>query len=45
MSLTDHRSICVEKLKIDQRQFATTSNRKMTFTVVSSNYHLELNPR
>ncbi|ORZ02970.1 DNA clamp loader [Syncephalastrum racemosum] len=34
----------VEKLKIDQRQFATTSNRKMTFTVVSSNYHLELNP-
>ncbi|KAI8388776.1 DNA clamp loader [Radiomyces spectabilis] len=34
----------VEKLKIDQRQFITSSNRKMIFTVVSSNFHVELNP-
>ncbi|KAF1803182.1 DNA clamp loader [Mucor lusitanicus] len=34
----------VDKLKVDQRQFVTTSNRKMLFTVVSSNFHLELNP-
>ncbi|KAG1409157.1 hypothetical protein G6F60_000886 [Rhizopus arrhizus] len=33
-----------EKLKVEQRQFVTSSNRKMIFTVVSSNYHLELNP-
>ncbi|KAI7857520.1 DNA clamp loader [Circinella umbellata] len=34
----------VEKLKVDERQFATTSRKKMVFTIVSSNYHLELNP-
>ncbi|RCI02776.1 Replication factor C (RF-C) subunit, partial [Rhizopus stolonifer] len=34
----------VDKLKVEQRQFVTTSNRKMVFTVVSSNFHLELNP-
>ncbi|KAI8095289.1 P-loop containing nucleoside triphosphate hydrolase protein [Thamnidium elegans] len=34
----------VDKLKVDQRQFISTSNRKMLFTVVSSNFHLELNP-
>lgn len=34
----------VDKLKVDQRQFVTSSNRKMLFTVVSSNFHLELNP-
>ncbi|KAL1934285.1 hypothetical protein VTP01DRAFT_6467 [Rhizomucor pusillus] len=34
----------VEKLKIDQRQFVTSTNRKLVFTVISSNYHLELNP-
>lgn len=35
----------VDKLKVDQRQFISTSNRKMLFTVVSSNFHIELNPR
>ncbi|KAI7871203.1 P-loop containing nucleoside triphosphate hydrolase protein [Spinellus fusiger] len=34
----------VEKLKVEQRMFVTTSNRKLNFTVVSSNYHIELNP-
>ncbi|KAI9363825.1 DNA clamp loader [Pilaira anomala] len=34
----------VDKLKVDQRQFISTSNRKMLFTVVSSNFHIELNP-
>ncbi|OZJ05051.1 Replication factor C subunit 5 [Bifiguratus adelaidae] len=34
----------VEKLKIDQRIFVTPSNRKLELNVVSSNYHLELNP-
>ncbi|KAI9245087.1 P-loop containing nucleoside triphosphate hydrolase protein [Phascolomyces articulosus] len=34
----------VEKLKVDERQFATPSRRKMVFTIVSSNFHLELNP-
>ncbi|KAI7887168.1 putative subunit of DNA replication factor C (RF-C) [Lichtheimia hyalospora FSU 10163] len=34
----------VEKLKIDQRQFSTPSNRKLIFTIVQSNYHLEINP-
>ncbi|KAI9016365.1 putative subunit of DNA replication factor C (RF-C) [Phycomyces nitens] len=34
----------VEKLKIDQRAFVTSSNKKLTFNVVSSNFHIELNP-
>ncbi|KAI9499132.1 DNA clamp loader [Zychaea mexicana] len=34
----------VEKLKVDERQFATPSRKKLVFTIVSSNYHLELNP-
>ncbi|KAI8366528.1 P-loop containing nucleoside triphosphate hydrolase protein [Blakeslea trispora] len=34
----------VDKLKVEQRQFITSSNRKLAFTVVSSNFHLELNP-
>lgn len=34
----------VEKIKVEQRQFVTTSSRKLNFTVVSSNFHLELNP-
>ncbi|KAG0169049.1 Replication factor C (RF-C) subunit [Apophysomyces sp. BC1034] len=33
-----------EKLKVEQRPFITTSNRKLIFNVFSSNYHLELNP-
>ncbi|KAI9317428.1 P-loop containing nucleoside triphosphate hydrolase protein [Dichotomocladium elegans] len=33
-----------EKLKVDQRQFVTTSNRKLAFAMVTSNYHLEINP-
>ncbi|KAF7724473.1 Replication factor C (RF-C) subunit [Apophysomyces ossiformis] len=33
-----------EKLKVEQRPFVTTSNRKLIFNVFSSNYHLELNP-
>ncbi|RUS20303.1 P-loop containing nucleoside triphosphate hydrolase protein [Endogone sp. FLAS-F59071] len=34
----------VEKLKIDQRTFVTPSNRKLDLNIVSSNYHLEINP-
>ncbi|KAM0694384.1 hypothetical protein Q7P36_004739 [Cladosporium allicinum] len=34
----------VEKIKIDARVFQTTSNRKLEFTLVSSNYHLEITP-
>ncbi|KAL0074581.1 putative subunit of DNA replication factor C (RF-C) [Phycomyces blakesleeanus] len=34
----------VEKLKIEQRTFVTTASRKLNFTVVSSNFHIELNP-
>lgn len=34
----------VEKIKIDARVFQTTSNRKLEFNVVSSNYHLEITP-
>ncbi|RUS27538.1 hypothetical protein BC938DRAFT_483097 [Jimgerdemannia flammicorona] len=32
-------------LKIDQRTFVTPSNRKLDLNIVSSNYHLEINPR
>ncbi|KAF1350148.1 P-loop containing nucleoside triphosphate hydrolase protein [Delphinella strobiligena] len=34
----------VEKIKIDARVFQTTSNRKLEFNIVSSNYHLEITP-
>ncbi|KAG2177843.1 hypothetical protein INT43_003090 [Umbelopsis isabellina] len=34
----------VERLKVDQRQFVTPSNRKLDLNIVSSNYHMELNP-
>ena len=33
-----------EKIKIDSRVFQTTSGRKLEFTLVSSNYHLEITP-
>ncbi|KXT06188.1 hypothetical protein AC578_1432 [Pseudocercospora eumusae] len=34
----------VEKIKIDSRVFQTTTNRKLEFNIVSSNYHLEITP-
>ncbi|KAG8531042.1 uncharacterized protein KY384_004399 [Bacidia gigantensis] len=34
----------VEKIKIDSRVFQTTSNRKLEFNIVTSNYHLEITP-
>ncbi|TKX24160.1 replication factor C subunit 5 [Elsinoe australis] len=34
----------VEKIKIDARVFQTSSNRKLEFNIVSSNYHLEITP-
>ncbi|CAD1809185.1 Replication factor C C-terminal domain family protein [Candida parapsilosis] len=34
----------VEKLKIDVKNFVTTSNRKLEFNVLSSPYHLEITP-
>ncbi|KAJ3357027.1 Replication factor C (RF-C) subunit [Kappamyces sp. JEL0680] len=33
-----------EKLKIETRQFTTTSSRKLDIHVVSSNYHIEITP-
>ncbi|KAF8245238.1 P-loop containing nucleoside triphosphate hydrolase protein [Wilcoxina mikolae CBS 423.85] len=33
-----------EKIRIDSRIFQTTSNRKIEFNIVSSNYHLEITP-
>ncbi|KAF9125028.1 Replication factor C (RF-C) subunit [Mortierella sp. 14UC] len=33
-----------EKIKIDQRIFETPSKRKLELNIVSSNYHLEVNP-
>ncbi|WPH03409.1 P-loop containing nucleoside triphosphate hydrolase protein [Acrodontium crateriforme] len=33
-----------EKIRIDSRVFLTTSNRKLEFNIVSSNYHLEITP-
>ncbi|TGZ85396.1 P-loop containing nucleoside triphosphate hydrolase protein [Ascodesmis nigricans] len=33
-----------EKIRIDSRVFQTTSNRKIEFNIVSSNYHLEITP-
>lgn len=32
------------QLKMDQRIFMTTSNRKLELNIISSNYHLELTP-
>ncbi|GAA5886950.1 hypothetical protein JCM16303_003069 [Sporobolomyces ruberrimus] len=34
----------VEKLRIEQRTFKTTSNRKIDINVVQSNYHIEITP-
>ncbi|KAL1635649.1 Replication factor C (RF-C) subunit [Neofusicoccum ribis] len=34
----------VEKIKIDSRVFQTSSNRKLEFNIVASNYHLEITP-
>ncbi|KAJ1917238.1 Replication factor C (RF-C) subunit [Mycoemilia scoparia] len=34
----------VEKIKIDQRQFQTPSNRKIDINTISSSYHIEINP-
>ncbi|KAI8085208.1 DNA clamp loader [Halteromyces radiatus] len=34
----------VEKIKIDERPFVTSSQKKIVYTVVSSNYHMELQP-
>ncbi|KAG9301881.1 hypothetical protein G9A89_004561 [Geosiphon pyriformis] len=34
----------VEKLKVDQRVFVTTSNRKLLINTISSNYHFEMTP-
>lgn len=34
----------VERIKIDNRVFQTTSNRKLEFNIVSSVYHLEITP-
>jgi hypothetical protein len=33
------------QLKIDQRQYTTPSKAKVDITTVSSNYHIEINPR
>jgi len=33
-----------EKIRVDARVFQTTSNRKVEFNIVSSNYHLEITP-
>ncbi|KAL7749531.1 Replication factor C (RF-C) subunit [Sorochytrium milnesiophthora] len=33
-----------EKLKIDQRTFQTASGKKIEMNVISSNYHIEINP-
>ncbi|KAJ1961645.1 Replication factor C (RF-C) subunit [Dipsacomyces acuminosporus] len=34
----------VEKLKVDQRVFETPSRRKMEINIISSSYHIEVNP-
>lgn len=34
----------VNKMKIDVRQFTTSSNKKLEFNIVSSNYHIEITP-
>lgn len=34
----------VEKLRIEQCQFTTPSNKKLEISTISSNYHIEVNP-
>ncbi|KAI8879461.1 putative subunit of DNA replication factor C (RF-C) [Backusella circina FSU 941] len=34
----------VDRVKLEKRQFITASNRKLDFTIVSSNFHVEINP-
>lgn len=34
-----------EKLKIEQKEFTTPSNKKLEVNIVSSNYHIEITPR
>jgi len=34
----------VEKIKVDARAFQTSSNRRLEFNIVTSNYHLEITP-
>ncbi|KAI8970506.1 DNA clamp loader [Pilobolus umbonatus] len=34
----------VEKIKVEQCQFVVNSSRKLMFGIVTSNYHMELNP-
>uniref|UniRef100_A0A0B6ZAQ3 Replication factor C subunit 3 n=1 Tax=Arion vulgaris TaxID=1028688 RepID=A0A0B6ZAQ3_9EUPU len=34
----------VEKLRIEQSQFTTPSNKKLEISTISSNYHIEVNP-
>ena len=35
----------VEKLRIEQSHFTTPSNKKVDISTISSNYHIEVNPR
>lgn len=35
----------VEKLRIEQHNFTTPSNKKIEISTISSNYHIEVNPR
>ena len=35
----------VEKLRIEQHTFTTPSNKKIEISTISSNYHIEVNPR
>lgn len=35
----------VEKLRIEHNSFTTPSNKKLEIVTISSNYHIEVNPR
>jgi len=35
----------VEKLRIEQHHFTTPSKKKLEISTISSNYHIEVNPR
>ena len=35
----------VEKLRIEHNNFTTPSKKKLEITSISSNYHIEVNPR
>lgn len=35
----------VEKLKIENKQFTTPSNKKLELQIISSKYHIEITPR